>query len=93
MLLAISFFAFDYFFNSSNIKGIKFVHQNYAMRSPCSRAEEHRNSLLGPFIEKQHRVLGIHARLFARLRDFYAQYKMPSEILRNHKIQLFCSFQ
>ena len=45
------------------------------------------------FIEKQHRDLGIQARLFARLRDFYAQYRMPSEILRNHKIQLFCSFQ
>ena len=91
MLLAISIFAFDYFFNSSNIKGIKFVHQNYAMKNRGHHA--HRNSLLGPFIEKQHRVLGIQARLFARLRDFYAQYRMPSEILRNHKIQFFCSFQ
>ena len=53
----------------------------------------HRNSLLGPFIEKQRRVLGIQARLFARLRDFYAQYRIPSATLRNHKIQLFCSFQ
>ena len=93
MLLAISIFAFDYFFNSSNIKGIKLVHQNYAMKNRGHHAEEHRNSLLRPFIEKQHRVLGIQARLFARLRDFYAQYRMPSEILRNHKIQLFCSFQ
>ena len=40
MLLAISFFAFDYFFNSSNIKGMKFVHQNYAMKNRGHHAQE-----------------------------------------------------
>ena len=40
MLLAISFFALDYFLNSSNIKGIKLVHQNYAMKNRCHHAQE-----------------------------------------------------
>ena len=40
MLLAISIFAFDYIFNSSNIKGIKFVHQNYAMKNRGHHAQE-----------------------------------------------------
>ena len=47
------------------------------------RATEHRTSLHGSFIEKQYRVLGIQARLFAWLRDSYTQYRMPSAILRN----------
>ena len=49
-----------------------------------SRAKDHRTSLLGPFIETQYRVLGMRARSFPRLLDFYVQYWMRSAILRNH---------
>ena len=49
-----------------------------------SRAKDHRTSLLGPFIETQYRVLGMRARSFPRLLDFYVQYRMRSAILRNH---------
>ena len=48
------------------------------------RVKDHRTSLPGPLIEKQHRVLGMHARLFVRLRYFYVQYRMRSATLSNH---------
>ena len=37
------------------------------------RVRSRATSLPGLLIEKQYRVLGMRARLFARLRDFYAQ--------------------
>ena len=48
-----------------------------------SRAKEHCTCLLGLFIEKQYHVLGMRA-LICLITCFYAQYKMPSAILRNH---------
>ena len=57
------------------------MHQNYGPKNidhrARSRAKDHRNSLPGPFIGKT--TPCSRARLFARLRDFFAQYRMRTE--------------
>ena len=62
------------FFNFPNLKRINCTpklcaHTQNVGHHVRSRA----TSLPGLLIEKQYRVLGMRARLFARLRDFYAQ--------------------
>ena len=42
-----------------------------------SRAKEHRNSLLAPFIEKQYRVLGMRARLICLGAELNTRGKVP----------------
>ena len=49
-----------------------------------SRDEDQRSSLPRQSIEKQYRVLGMRACLFAWLHNFYAQYMIHNAILSNH---------
>ena len=50
--------------------------------------QEHlsKTSFQGPLIEKQYCVLGMQARLFAWLCDFYALYRMPVQYWQQDSI-------
>ena len=67
-------------FDFSNLKEIictpKLCNKKFIDHHDCSKAKDPRSSLLVPWIEKQYRVLGMPARLFALLRDYYTQYRM-----------------
>ena len=51
----------------------KIMHTHTHTQNVGHRVRSRATSLPGLLIEKQYRVLGMRARLFARLRDFYAQ--------------------
>ena len=76
----IFFNAFLECFDFSNLKEIictpKLCDKKLIDHHDCSKAKDPRSSLLVPWIEKQYRVLGMPARLFALLRDYYTQYRM-----------------
>ena len=74
------FNAFLECFDFSNLKEIictpKLCNKKFIDHHDCSKAKDPRSSFLVPWIEKQYRVLGMSARLFALLRDYYTQYRM-----------------